>query len=80
MVYKTVHGEIGYDITRDGHIFSIGYGSRAAARQAIIEYEKWEKGRAAAIVEVRELRESLCYDYGLSETDVAEIFKEEAKR
>ena len=80
MAYKIVHGELGYDIMKDGHIVDLGYRTREAARQEISELLKHEAALAAANVAVTKLLTALHDDYGLSTGEISVLFKQDTKR
>jgi len=75
MTYRIIHGEVGFDILKDGRVFRVGIVDRADARWAIKQFQKHERTRADAMAAVRKLRESLRDDYGLSPGEISELME-----
>lgn len=75
MAYTLAHGEIGFDILRDGKIVDIGFRSRRATWREIREIEKREATRERGKVEAAKYVLRLREDYDLSPTEILDIIK-----
>jgi hypothetical protein len=75
MAYTIAHGEIGFDILKDGQVADIGFRSRRAAMAEIREIEKREATRERGKVEAAKYVLRLREDYDLSPTEILDIIK-----
>lgn len=75
MAYKITHGELGFDILKDGRVVDIGFCSRRAAQGEIQEIEKREATRERGKVEAAKYVLRLREEYDLSPTEILDVIK-----
>ena len=75
MAYTITHGELGFDILKDGRIVDIGFRSRHAAQGEIQEIEKREATRERGRIEAAKYVIRLREEYELSPTEILDIIK-----
>jgi hypothetical protein len=78
--YTIKHGEVGFDILKDGEIFRVGIVSREDARWAIRYFEKHEATIAGATKAIADLRQSLKDFYGIGDAEISKLLLIEAAR
>jgi len=78
--YTIKHGEVGFDILKDGEIFRVGIVSREDARWAIRYFEKQKATVAGAMKAIADLRQALKDYYGITDAEISRLLLHEAAR